>query len=215
MEQDMFSVFESLESRRMFAVSAMLTDSIIHIQGDGAANQISVVRSGANLLVRTQYDWGFGPVMATLLSVPESSVTRIVARGGGGNDSIAVSTSINKRAWLYGDDGRDVLSGGSGYDYLYGGEDNDTLRGNGGGDALFGENGHDLLVGGDYPDVLFGGSGNDVLDMRGDTYGRDFGDGGEGFDLALVDWHWVLPGPQNPDGGFQPNDDFRNIEILE
>jgi Ca2+-binding RTX toxin-like protein len=187
-----FSSFETLESRRMFAVSAFLSGSSVLVQGDGADNYISVASSGANLVVRTQYDWGFGPVMATLLTVPQSSVGRIVARGGGGNDTIVVSSAIARRADLYGDTGNDRLTGGSGNDYLYGGPGNDVLNGQDGSDVLCGEDGNDTAVGGNHSDILFGGAGDDVLDMRGDSWTTDYGYGGDGHDRALVDWTWVV-----------------------
>jgi Ca2+-binding RTX toxin-like protein len=220
----MSGTFEQLESRRMFAVSAFLSGTTIYVNGDGADNSISVVREGANVAVRTQYDWGFGPIMATLLSVPDSSVSRIVARGGAGRDNISVSSAITKRAELYGDTGRDVITGGSGSNYIHGGADNDILYGGNnaaafdeiyggdgddrlegreGGDALYGEGGNDTLVGGNGWDYLRGGAGNDYLDMRGDTIGIDSGYGDDGYDTAVCDWTWVIGG-SSP--GYQPVD---------
>lgn len=230
----MSRMLESLESRQMFAVSAVLVGSSIMVQGDGAANSISVIRSGANLLVRSTEPGLLFPVTVTLLSAPASSVSRIVARGGAGNDTIAVSSAVTALTYLYGDDGRDRLTGGSGDNHLYGGpgddtlwggnavlgqdvlsggDGNDTLFGQDGNDALHGDGGNDRLIGGNHYDVLYGGAGDDLLDMRGDVIGRDFGYGGEGHDVALVDWIWVIRegDAQNPPfpllhPGYQPYD---------
>jgi Ca2+-binding RTX toxin-like protein len=237
-------MLETLESRQMFTVSAMLVGSSVMVQGDGAANSISVIRSGANILVRSTEPGLLFPVTLTLLDVPSASVNRIVARGGAGNDTITVSSSITALTYLYGDDGRDRLTGGSGDNNLYGGPGNDTLWGGNavlgqdvlhgddgddtlygqeGNDALHGDGGNDWLVGGNYYDVLYGGAGNDVLDMRGDVIGRDSGYGGEGHDVALVDWIWVIRegGAQNPPypflhPGYQPYDwCASDIEVID
>jgi PKD repeat protein len=78
----------------------------------------------------------------------------IVLFGHAGNDVITVHKSIKTKVELFGGDGNDIITGGSGTDILVGGNGTDTLKGNGG---------HDLLIGGSEADSLTGGAGNDLL----------------------------------------------------
>src|SRR5436190_1758903 len=64
-------------------------------------------------------------------------VTRIVVYGGAGNDRIVNNTSLPMLA--YGDNGNDIIVGGSSGDVLYGGAGNDSLNGMGGSDRLYGD----------------------------------------------------------------------------
>ena len=88
-------------------------------------------------------------------------------------------------AHLFGGDGNDVLTGGSGADQLFGQTGNDTLLGKGGADLLFGGNENDTLTGGDADDQAFGQSGNDrmVWNPGDDT---DLNEGGVGTDTVEV-----------------------------
>lgn len=109
------------------------------------------------------------------------------AWGGLGNDSLTADGA----AWLYGDEGNDVLTAGAGPGArLYGGTGNDTLgasttaatlRGEDGDDRLVGGTGNDSLFGGNQDDVLEGGGGDDRL--AGDN-GHDTVWGGDGQDRA-------------------------------
>jgi Ca2+-binding RTX toxin-like protein len=60
-----------------------------------------------------------------------------------------------------GDDGPNVISGGSRNDKIYGYGGGDILYGNEGNDTLYGGTGSDKLYGGDDVDKLYGGSGAD------------------------------------------------------
>jgi Ca2+-binding RTX toxin-like protein len=75
---------------------------------------------------------------------------------------------------LYGDEGADLMDGGTGHDLLHGGEDDDTVDGGDGNDLLYGAEGDDILTGGDGDDYLLGGFGSD--EMSGGT-GNDTLDG--------------------------------------
>jgi Ca2+-binding RTX toxin-like protein len=77
-----------------------------------------------------------------------------VVHGGAGDDNIAVSDQVGTSAWLYGDEGNDVLRGGRGNDVLLGGDGNDRL---------FGGRGRDLAIGGRNADQLNGEGGSDLL----------------------------------------------------
>lgn len=78
----------------------------------------------------------------------------IVVHAYGGNDTVQVSSSISKPAWLYGGDGNDKLQGGSG---------NDVILGQGGNDQINGGAGRDLLIGGLGADQIVGNAGEDIL----------------------------------------------------
>ncbi|MBK8816867.1 MAG: calcium-binding protein [Methylococcaceae bacterium] len=83
---------------------------------------------------------------------------------------------------IYGRAGNDSLNGGDGNDYIYGEDGNDTLIGGLGNDSLNGANGNDTLTGGDGIDTLNGGNDDDILD--GGT-GNDSLTGGNGSDTYL------------------------------
>jgi Ca2+-binding RTX toxin-like protein len=86
----------------------------------------------------------------------------IVAFGQGGNDTIAVHSSITRSAMLFGQDGDDTLIGGAGSDVLVGGAGHDVLAGNAGRDLLFGGLGGDMLYGHGL-DGMTGGFDDDLL----------------------------------------------------
>jgi Ca2+-binding RTX toxin-like protein len=80
---------------------------------------------------------------------------------------------------VYGEDGDDWLTGGSGRDLVDGGRDDDQLQGNAGADTVVGGDGRDTLFGGRDDDLLLGGNGDDRL--SGDR-GSDVLTGGAGRD---------------------------------
>lgn len=85
---------------------------------------------------------------------------------------------------LYGDAGRDVISGGSGRDVIYGGEGQDRLYGNDDNDEIYGGSDNDRLDGGEGNDELYGGKGNDIL-FGGE--GADSLKGSFGADIFVID----------------------------
>ena len=87
-------------------------------------------------------------------SYATSSVSRILAYGGPGDDSIIVFPTITLAADLFGGDGNDFLVGGGG---------NNVLVGGAGDDFLIGGRGRNLLIGGAGSDVLLGTGGDDIL----------------------------------------------------
>ena len=120
-----------------------------------------------------------------------------VVFGGTGNDTIYGSTNDDNGPplfrFLYGDDGDDVIYGGSaGLDWLVGGEGNDSIYGGDGLDLIFGGAGDDHLEGGAGSDSFHFASGHGT-----DTIG-DF-DASEdsillgGFDGDALTWD-VLQG---------------------
>ncbi|MBL8793769.1 MAG: tandem-95 repeat protein [Planctomycetia bacterium] len=80
-------------------------------------------------------------------SLPFQPTGKLIVHGLDGDDRITVSSRISRSAYLYGDDGNDVLFGGRGHDVLIGGA---------GDDLLYGGLGRDLLIGGTGSDFLWG-----------------------------------------------------------
>ena len=86
-------------------------------------------------------------------------------------DASGASTALS----LLGENGDDLLRGGTGNDTLIGGQGDDRLEGGAGNDWLSGVDGDDTLLGGEGNDTLIGWFGADVMD------------GGNGSDLYMVD----------------------------
>jgi uncharacterized repeat protein (TIGR01451 family) len=86
--------------------------------------------------------------------------SRIVIHALAGNDYIGISDRITLPAWLYGDDGNDVVWGGRGPNVLLGGAGSDTLWGGRGRSLLIGGAGSDSLMSGLGDAILIGGTTN-------------------------------------------------------
>jgi len=131
----------------------------------------------------------------------KSLVTTIKFVGTDGDDTFINNTSIRARA--RGNDGNDLLQGGSSGDELKGGAGDDRLLGGDGNDTIVGDDGNDFIDGqmgddgelsgkaGD--DVVHGGDGNDRVyggdgmdQLHGDA-GSDRLNGGEGSDAFFSD----------------------------
>jgi len=103
---------------------------------------------------------------------------------------------------IFGQDGRDRITGGELNDFLYGGGGDDLLFGRDGDDLLDGGEDDDYLVGGDGIDIFYGGEGNGVGAVVDLAAGRGYGlADGERFDgmenVAGSDWDDVLSGDGN------------------
>jgi Ca2+-binding RTX toxin-like protein len=128
------------------------------------------------------------------------------AYGGGGND-ILVAENILSWAYLSGEDGDDILTGGAGSGSYSGGLGNDLLIGGAGYNYLWGDDvlstttgGNDIILGGASIDYAWGGVGNDTLSgndgndnllgQQGDDQiyggsGNDILNGGTGIDTLV------------------------------
>ncbi len=143
------------------------------ITGDSADDTIRVWSSNGNIYIN-----GYNPGTGALSA---ASVKWIIARGGGGDDTIDLSGVHaanfphleSDSVKIYGEDGNDTLTGsafackvdgGNGDDRLVSGIGDDTLDGGPGDDILLGYHGNDRLWGGSGNDTLWGGGGNNVLD---------------------------------------------------
>ena len=111
----------------------------------------------------------------------------IEAFGQAGDDTITLDETNGAlpAAQLFGGDGNDTITSGSGNDLLFGQSGSDTLLGGGGNDQLFGGDGNDVLTGGSGNDQVFGQAGDDTMIWNpGD--GSDVFEGGDGDDTAQV-----------------------------
>jgi Ca2+-binding RTX toxin-like protein len=190
-------VIESLESRRLFAVTlSQGAPGFYEVTGDDADDAITIV---VNQPART----------VTVNGVDYSRASFVNVYGNGGNDTISISGSPGViGVSVHGNDGDDVIAltgiggaawGGAGNDRIdlensfrgqaYGEAGNDQivvsgacpgadLRGGDGDDVidaqgstvavvLFGDDGRDRLYGSPLGDILDGGAGRDIL------FGRD------------------------------------------
>jgi Ca2+-binding RTX toxin-like protein len=98
------------------------------------------------------------------------------AYGGLGNDSIV---GFNTSTYLRGDEGDDVISGGSAFDDINGNMGDDTAHGNLGDDWVVGGKDQDALYGDAGDDIVYGNLGNDTCDGGA---GADLIRGGQGDD---------------------------------
>ncbi|HEU4955992.1 MAG TPA: calcium-binding protein [Sphingomicrobium sp.] len=164
--------------------------------GDDANNNVTISRDLVGHLFAN------GNAIAGEPTVANTNLIRVI--GGDGNDVIALDETNGAlpAAELFGGDGNDALTGGSGNDRLSGQDGDDRLSGGAGNDTLSGGVGNDFIAGGAGNDTLVGGSGNDFLDgdqgtdivllgAGNDVFRWDQGDGsdkvegGSGFDEML------------------------------
>ncbi|MTH76469.1 beta strand repeat-containing protein [Paracoccus aestuariivivens] len=96
---------------------------------------------------------------------------------GADNFNISGITSTSSYDTIQLNAGNDRFTGYVGSDYVDGGSGNDTLNGGGGNDTLTGGSGNDSLI---------GGSGDDSFYIRGNDYGNDIYDGGDGADRIVL-----------------------------
>ena len=196
-----------------------IRDGVLRITGSGGNDEVAITESGGNLVVVS------GGVESI---ISRSDVISYLFRGGNGDDVFVNNSSLSGTA--IGDNGDDILIGGTGRDFLRGNDGNDTLQagdgddnitGGDGDDTISGDAGNDVVRGNDGNDTLNGGLGNDVVDGgRGDDTvsgdegndtvlggdGNDVLDGGEGNDrLRGNDGDDVIRGG-NGDDDLQGND---------
>lgn len=169
---------ESLEHRVLLSVQSLsIEGKKLIIQSDNGSTNVSLSQQKKFLVVDdvgTNSSWSFS----------KKSVKSFEFRGGNGNDQFTNNTKLPSIA--FGNDGDDILTGGSSSDHFEGGRGNDILLGRGGDDQLYGQDGNDRLNGGEGNDFLSGGVGDDVLiSIDGST--GDSIDPGDGLDTVWVD----------------------------
>src|SRR6202045_627264 len=112
----------------------------------------------------------FGDALSNSIVTSRDAAGRILVNGGavttvGGTPTVANTGLIQ----VFGQAGNDTISvneanGAMPAVNLFGGDGNDTITGGSGNDLLFGQAGNDTINGGAGNDQLFGGDGNDRLD---------------------------------------------------
>ena len=175
---------ESLEDRRMMAVSATFTPAsgVLNVFGDSGDNTIVVSRNAAGAILVND-----GAVNVAGGTPTVANTALIQAFGLAGNDNISLSETNGAlpAAKLFGGGGNDTMTGGSGGDQLFGQSGTDILLGKGGSDLVFGGSGNDVLTGGDGDDQVFGQNGLDNMFWNpGDD--TDLNEGGSGIDTVTV-----------------------------
>lgn len=136
----------------------------------------------------------------------------IHVNAGDGNDVVTLDETNGPlpAAQLFGGDGNDSLTGGSGNDQLFGQDGNDSLFGRAGADTLSGGSGDDFIAGGAGNDTLSGGDGSDFLDgdqgadtaflgAGDDVFRWDQGDGSDKVDGASGTDELLFNGFGNPE----------------
>lgn len=107
--------------------------------------------------------------------------------GQSGDDTITVDECHGPMpaVHIFGGDGNDRITGGSGADLLFGQAGNDVIKGGGGNDLLFGGIGNDTLDGGSGDNQLFGQAGDDLM-IWNPGGGTNLFEGGDGNDTAQI-----------------------------
>ncbi|MGW1422995.1 beta strand repeat-containing protein [Bradyrhizobium manausense] len=107
--------------------------------------------------------------------------------GQSGDDTITVNEcrGAMPAVHIFGGDGNDRITGGSGNDLLLGQAGDDVIKGGGGNDLLFGGAGNDILDGGSGNNQLFGEAGNDLM-IWNPGGGSNVVEGGDGNDTAQI-----------------------------
>jgi Ca2+-binding RTX toxin-like protein len=158
------------------------TTGQLSVLGDAIGNTIVTSRDPAG---RILVNGGSVNVLGGTPTVANTSEIDIF--GQDGNDTITVNEANGAMpaAHIFGGDGNDRITGGSGNDLLFGQAGNDTINGLGGNDLLFGGDGNDVMDGGTGDDQLFGQAGNDLM-IWNPGGGTDLFEGGDGNDTAQV-----------------------------
>jgi len=145
------------------------------------------------------------------------SVSKIIAKGGLGDDSFDFSGLLNVNLEVEGGEGDDTILGTELVDIFYGGPGNDLLKGGDGDDILYGESGNDTLEGDNGADTLYGGSGDDDLDggngedqLNGEL-GNDKLEGGLDSDTFVFDDGWGLDTVTDQGG----EDDYFDLTLVD
>ncbi len=132
-----------VSGQNILCVRGTSGNDIIRINSGGNAYSVSVMMNG---------------VARGTFGSASQRISRIVAHGLDGNDVMSVAPSVTLPAWLYGDDGNDMLTGGGGPTYLFGGSGSDILIGGKARSILIGGAGRDILIGGTGDAILIGGT---------------------------------------------------------
>ena len=117
------------------AVTATFNTGTLSVFGDSLNNSITVSRNAAGQIL---VNGGAVTVAGGSPTVANTSLIQVFGQGGQDVLTLSEVNGALPLAHLFGGDGNDVLTGGSGADQLFGQTGNDTLLGKGGFDLLFG-----------------------------------------------------------------------------
>ena len=147
----------------MPATVVLSDDGTLVIRGEPNYRNIGGVSKVLNLVIGriSVVDENNKTIFHTSQMFPAAKVSRVEIYGGNKNDNL--SNTCELPCTMYGGDGNDLLTGGSGADCLVGGDGQDYLDGRAGNDTLVGNGDRDYLVGGPGNDSMLGGPGDDWL----------------------------------------------------
>lgn len=147
--------FENLENRQMLAASP-LDAALASVSYNGGTQLQITGTSKSDSIFVTATTGGLKVFMNGASRTVSGNFNSLVVRGGRGNDSIILHSSVNVPATLSGHTGNDSLTGGSGSDKLYGNAGDDLCNGGAGDDVI-------VSIGDSKYDKSFGGAGFDSL----------------------------------------------------
>ena len=117
--------------------------------------------------------------------------------GGTGDDIITNSgTDIGETDFLMGEEGNDVVHGGSGLALVFGNQGSDYLVAGPDGKEMFGGEGNDFMLGGEGSDFLLGNEGDDWIEA-GNGFDTTAGDNSELFFNSTIIGHDVMFAGEN------------------
>ena len=165
-------------------------DLIVEMVGASNTMNIEGAFAPASRIENVNYynatgEWGEGFV-AKLFKFGEA----VEGEGGGhlivgtnSDDTVAITDGDTDEISLWGANGDDNLTTGSGVQYIWGGNGNDIVDSGSGNDTIWGDDGDDIIYAGDGNDTVYGGAGDDIIYA---TNGGDFEDGGQGNDTMVI-----------------------------
>ncbi|HMO25582.1 MAG TPA: calcium-binding protein, partial [Tepidisphaeraceae bacterium] len=190
---------ETLESRRLLAVTAAAFHDTLYVWGDNNNNGMSVEKVGSNYVVKEYKGSGIG--YQQIFSTPTSSASKLRVYGYDGVDTITIHDNVTLKATLMGGRGADWIKGGGGETTMWGHgdwaddpsgshrpstDDNaaDTLVSGAGKMFMSGQGGNDAFYTSftgyalTQQDYIWGGNGNDVIHLSGKRDAYVFGQNG-------------------------------------
>ncbi|MDX3927017.1 MAG: peroxidase family protein [Shinella sp.] len=134
--------------------------------------------------------------------------------GGEGDDIITNSgTDIGETDFLHGNEGNDVIHGGSGLALIFGNQGNDFLVTGPDGKEVFGGTGNDFILGGEGGDLLLGNEGDDWLE-GGPRFDTLAGENSElMFNSSIIGHDVLLGGSGDTDYDGESGDDIMSQAV--
>ncbi|MGC4031346.1 MAG: calcium-binding protein [Tepidisphaeraceae bacterium] len=175
---------ESVESRRLMAVTAYTADGVMNVHGDNLSNVIIVEKSANNSAVVVKSGLGTGQKVVQYIA--SATVKQINIYGYSGNDEIYIAQNVMQDVTANGGKGADLLVAGGGSAKLYG-HGNWDMDPTGAHKSGTDDGSADTLIGGSGRTVMWGQKGNDRFQTSGSkkvsAYNVDIANGGDGDDI--------------------------------